>query len=281
MSHQPGDPLRQPLPPHPPIDSTRPHPARRYNYWLGGKDTYAADRQSGDAIAARFPGIVTAARENHRFAARAVRYLAQRHGVDQFLDIGTVLPTDRHPHHIAQQIIPDSRVVYVDNDPLVLVHAGALLSSTPPGRTAYLQADLCQPGAILTSDELTGTLDLSRPVGLLLVAVLHFLVDDKQAYASVRTLLRALAPGSFLVLSHVSYDLLPADTRTAQTDTAYPGKDGFTSRTRTQIGRFFTGLHMLKPGLTPVSHWHHDPHDPPAPADDQAPVYGGVARKPW
>ncbi|MFC7527559.1 SAM-dependent methyltransferase [Actinoplanes sp. GCM10030250] len=280
MIHQPGDPLRPPLPALPLIDSTRPHPARRYNYWLGGKDHYAADRESGDAIAARFPGIVTAARENHAFAGRAVRYLAQRHDVEQFLDIGTGLPTDRHPHHVAQQIIPAARVVYVDNDPLVLVHARALLGSTPPGRTAYLQADLRQPDIILTSDELTGTLDLSRPVGLLLVAVLHFLVDDEDAFTSVRTLLKKLAPGSFLVLSHVSYDLLQADTRTALTDTAYPGKDGFTSRTHTQIGRFFTGLHLLEPGLTPVSHWHRHPDDPPAPADDQVPVYGGVARKP-
>jgi trans-aconitate methyltransferase len=259
------------------LDTTTMHPARRYNYWLGGKDNFAPDRESGDAIAKIFPSIANAARENYYFAGRAVRALAADHGVDQFLDIGTGLPTSDHIHHVAQRITPAARIVYVDNDPLVLVHARALLTSTREGRVTYLHADLRRPHDILHADELTSTLDMSRPVGLLLAAVLHFLPDE-DAYSSVRVLLDALAPGSFLVLSHASYDLLTADTRIALTSKDYPGKAGFTTRTREQIAGFFADLDMLEPGLTVVSRWRPEPTGRQL-EDDEVGVFGGVAVK--
>src|SRR4051812_29557414 len=165
-----------------------PHPARRYNYWLGGKDNFAADRAAADAIEAAFPHIRTAAVENRRFLQRAVRHLVEEAGIRQFLDIGTGLPTADNTHEVAQRIEPSARVVYIDNDPLVLAHARALLTSDPAGATAYLDADLRDADAILAQPELAEVLDLSQPVALLLVAVLHFIADDDQAYETVRKL---------------------------------------------------------------------------------------------
>ena len=181
-------------PSRPVIDTTTAHPARRYDYWLGGKDNFAADRESADAIETIFPSIRTAARENRNFLHRAVRYLVTEAGVRQFLDIGTGLPTADNTHDIAQRLAPDARIVYVDNDPLVLVHARALLTSHPHGATQYIEADLRQPEQILTDADLTGTLDLAKPVALLLVAVLHFVPDTDHPDTIVRTLLDALIP---------------------------------------------------------------------------------------
>ncbi|MEU4621305.1 SAM-dependent methyltransferase [Actinoplanes sp. NPDC023801] len=259
------------------LDPHTPQPARRYNYWLGGKDNFAADRESGDAIAAVYPGVIAAARENHKFAGRAVRYLAARHGIDQFLDVGPGLPTFNHTHDVAQQISPAARIVYADNDPHVLVHARALLTGTNEGRIAYIDADLREPSSILHADGLLHTLDLSRPVGLVLAAVLHFLPDE-YAYSSVRALTEVLAPGSFLVLSHATYDLLPAGVRSALTSRNFPGKTGFTSRTRSQIGEFFADLNLIRPGLTPVNRWRRELSSP-TPSGSVA-ILGGVAVKP-
>ena len=262
-----------------PFDTTTAHPARRYNYWLGGKDNFAADRASGDAIREIFPAIVTAARANRQFLGRAVQYLAAEAGIRQFLDIGTGLPTADNTHEVAQRHDPTSRVVYVDNDPLVMVHARALLRGPPEGRTAYIQGDLADPESILQHEALTETLDLSKPVGLMLVAVLHFLPDDDRAYDAVRTLLNALAPGSYLVLTHATADLLPPQVTDQLTQSSVPGGRDFTGRTHAQVSEFFTDLDLLEPGVQVVSKWRPQP-GVAAPPDHEVSVWGGVAQKP-
>jgi hypothetical protein len=255
------------------IDASVMHPARRYNYWLGGKDNFQADRDSGDAIASAFPGIVTAARENRRFLQRAVRLLAEQHGIRQFLDIGTGLPTANNTHEVAQRYLPDARVLYVDNDPLVLVHARALLTAAPPGVTAYAQADLREPDRILA--EAARTLDLSQPTALMLVAILHFIPDGNQAYAATKSLMHALAPGSFLVLSHATYDPFEPETVAALEKVDI---GAFQPRTRAQVERFFSGLDLIEPGVQIVTDWPERQHEPP-PSKEVA-IYGAVARKP-
>jgi S-adenosyl methyltransferase len=254
------------------------HPARRYNYWLGGKDNFAADRASGDAIEATFPTIRLAALENRRFLQRSVRYLVGE-GVRQFLDIGTGLPTAGNTHETAQDIAPDSRIVYVDNDDLVLAHARAMLTSHPRGQTAYIHADLSQPAAILADDTLNATLDLSQPVAVLLVAVLHFLRDDDVARAAVTSLVDAMASGSYLVISHASSQLLPPETATtfATADDVHGGD--VTLRPKAKIATFFDGLDLVPPGVQIVSDWRHDPCVTPPPPE-QVSIYGAVARKP-
>jgi hypothetical protein len=263
----------------PVIDTTVPHTARVYDYWLGGKDNFAADRKRGDRIAKAFPHIRTAARENRGFQGRTVRYLAML-GYKQFLDIGTGLPTAEPTHAVAQQIYPAARVAYVDNDPLVLVHARALLNSGLAGATSYTQADLREPEKILADDDLNATLDLTKPMVLMLGAILHFITDDEGPYAIVRTLMDRLAPDSVLVASHGSWDLLPPATkaRLAATDVGT-----FTPRSHDQILEFYDGLEFLESGLTVVSRWGRSepgPGDPPIPEDREVSTYGGVARKP-
>jgi hypothetical protein len=263
----------------PVIDPFTAHPARRYNYWLGGKDHFATDRASGDAVEKIFPGIRTAAVENRLFLHRAVRHLTEEHGVRQFLDIGTGLPTADNTHEVAQRYAPDARIVYVDNDPLVLVHARALLTSHPDGVTAYIDADVRYPDTILNDPTLRDTLDLTQPIALLLVAVLHFLTDTDDPHAVVRALMDALAPGSYLMLTHATADLLPPATAHHLAAGDIPGRGDFTTRTRQQIDHFFDGLDLLQPGLQIVSAWHPDPGSPQTAPGDVS-VYGGVARKP-
>ena len=260
------------------IDTSVPHPARRYNYWLGGKDNFAADRESGDAIAAAFPVVVELARANRAFLRRAVRFVAES-GVRQFLDIGTGLPAPDNTHEVAQRVAPESRVVYVDNDPIVLVHARALMEGDPRGRTAYLEADLRDPEAILAHPALRGTLDLTRPVGLLLVAILHFVHDDKQAADVVARLLGALPSGSYLVLSHGTMDLSsPAGVAAYEKMFAAGGTD-VRARTGQAVAGWFDGLEIVEPGIVPVSDWR--PEDRPAdrPVSDDLGIYGVVGRK--
>ena len=256
------------------IDTTVAHPARRYNYWLGGKDNFAADRASGDAIEAQYPDIRTAAVQNRRFLQRAVRFLTAEAGIRQFLDIGTGLPTADNTHEVAQLIAPDSRIVYVDNDPLVMVHARALLTSSPQGRTDYVEADLHDPRSILDDPKLREVLDLKQPLALMLVAVLHFVGDDQQAHAVIRELLAQLAPGSYLVASHATGDFL-VDEDTRQKLSAYD----FVLRDGDQFAGFFAGLDLLEPGITPITSWRPDP-DEVMPPPEQASVYGVVARVP-
>ncbi|WP_326738605.1 SAM-dependent methyltransferase [Streptomyces sp. NBC_01022] len=234
------------------IDTTKAHPARVYDVFLGGKDNYPADREAAAmALAANPRGYLTV-RHNRDFMRRAVA-LAAKDGIRQFLDVGTGLPTQQNVHQIAQSIAPDSRVLYVDNDPVVLVHAQALLTSGPEGRTEYIEADLRDPAKVLEAAR--RTLDLDRPVALVLAAVLHF-IEDEAAYPIVEQLLDALAPGSFLVLSNVSSDLNPEQV--GQVTKAFKER-GFAMvrRSHAQVERFVTdnGLEMLDPGVVPVHRW--------------------------
>jgi hypothetical protein len=263
-----------PAEPDPVLDVSVAHPARRYNYWLGGKDNFQADRESADAIEAIYPYVRTAAVQNRLFLKRVVRYLVEQAGVRQFLDIGTGLPTTDNTHEVAQRINPGARVVYVDNDPLVLVHARALLTSHSAGRTAYVEADLTDPQRILTDTEVATTLTMSEPVAVLLVAVLHFLPDTEAAYSVVKTLIDALPAGSYLVVSHATDDYLPPETAEAFRTNTFD----FTSRNRDQISGFFDGLDVIPPGVTVVSQWRNPDIDPPPP--EQVSVYGCLARKP-
>jgi len=262
------------------IDVSVAHPARRYDYWLGGKDNFAADRASGDAVAALFPTIREAIRENRRFLGRTVRYLVEHAGIDQFLDVGTGIPTANNTHEVAQRTNPAARVVYVDNDPIVLAHARALLTGGRPGSTAYLQADLRGPLAVLDDPALATTLDLSRPVGLMLVSVLHFLQDDDDPHGVVRTLLSALAPGSYLVVSHGTNDLVDPGDRASLERAAADNKAGFRMRTAQEFTGFFDGLELVPPGIVSVADWRADGEPEPRPTPPQVSMYGAVGRVP-
>ncbi|WP_327007703.1 SAM-dependent methyltransferase [Dactylosporangium sp. NBC_01737] len=278
-SHGPAGDWEQDTAP-PAVDVSVAHPARRYDFWLGGKDNFAADRLSAQRIAAAHPNVRTGVLENRAFLGRAVRYLAADAGIRQFLDIGTGLPAANNVHEVAQGIAPHSRVVYVDNDPIVLVHARALLTSTPPGRTAYIDADLRDPASILASPDLHAVLDLRQPVALLLVAVLHFLTDADQPQQVVQTLLSALPPGSFLVLSHATTDFMTEQQRAGLAALSKGDSVPFCARPGEQIDRFTTGLEPVEPGLVSVAHWRADGLPPPRPSDAEVACYGVVARKP-
>jgi SAM-dependent methyltransferase len=262
------------------VDESRVHSARRYNYWLGGKDNYAVDRQSGDLIAAAFPTVRTMARENRGFLRRAVTHLAGEAGIRQFLDIGTGLPTADNTHEVAQRIAPGSRVVYVDNDPMVLVHARALLTSTPQGRTQYVEADLRDPEKILEREELVQTLDLTRPVALMLIAVLHFIRATPDAVRVVHTLLDALPAGSYLVASNATTDFSDPVTKARYESMIAAGQVDAFPRTAAEMAEIFAGLEMLDPGLVAVSDWRAEQEPQPRPYPGEVAVYGAVARKP-
>jgi hypothetical protein len=261
------------------FDTTVAHSARRYNYWLDGKDNFAADRESGDVIAAAFPSIRMAVRENRAFLKRTIEYLAREAGIRQFIDIGTGLPTADNTHEVAQAVAPDSRIVYVDNDPIVLTHARALLTSSATGATAYIDADIRDPGGILTNPELHHTLDLDQPVGLVLLAILHFVDDSEDPHGIVAHLVEAMASGSYLVMSHATYDPMPAAIVTRlKAAIASSGEKGG-PRDRDQFGCFFTGLELVEPGIVAIGDWRPTPGTPvPDPAD--VGVYGAVARIP-
>src|ERR1700678_3182862 len=188
------------------VDTSRPHPARMYDYFLGGKNHFAADRETAEAVLASAPTTRISARENRASLGGAVRYLVAEAGVRQFLDIGAGLPTANNVHEVAQAIAPESRVAYVDNDPIVMAHARALLTSRPGGRTAYIQADLHDPDTILNHPSVRGTLDFGQPIALVLMAILHFFPAEDNPAGIVSTLLAALPPGSYLVASHVTAD---------------------------------------------------------------------------
>ncbi|MET8136831.1 SAM-dependent methyltransferase [Streptomyces sp. NPDC005251] len=263
-----------------PIDTSKPHPARMYDYYLGGKDHYPVDAEAAEQVLGHTPDARTFARANRLFMHRAVRVLARDHGVRQFLDIGTGVPTEPNLHQVAQEQAPDCRVVYADNDPIVLAHARALLHGTPEGRVAYLQADVREPKAILESDETRTTLDFDRPIALSLCALMHFVPDEHGAYRIVRELIDALPSGSFLTLSHGTTDFDPEGMARTQ-DVYVRARIPIQLRSRTQIARFFDGLELLPPGLAVTHRWHPEPDQPLADITDaQAGFYGGVARKP-
>ncbi|HEX5201004.1 SAM-dependent methyltransferase [Paractinoplanes rhizophilus] len=262
------------------LHTDRPHPARVYDYLLGGKDNFAADREAAQQGLRANPDSRIPPRENRLFLRRAVRFLAEQ-GIDQFLDIGTGIPSPPNVHHVAQEINPAARIVYVDNDPIVLVHARALLTSDPRGRTDYIDADLRDVDSILGSPVLRDTLDLNRPVGLLLIAILHFIGDDDDPGAIVERLLAGLPSGSYLALSHLTGDFRPeAWEKIAE---VYR-KQGVTMqvRSRPEVERFFAGLDVVDPGLQVLPAWRPDLGEPtvPPPSDAQVSVYGAVARKP-
>jgi O-methyltransferase involved in polyketide biosynthesis len=259
------------------LDTTVSHSARIWNYWLGGKDNYAVDREAGDKVAAMLPIIVAQARADRAFLGRAIRYLAGEEGIRQFLDIGTGLPTADNTHQVAQRVAPESRIVYVDNDPMVLTHARALLTSTPEGACAYVDGDLRDPDKILA--QAARTLDFSKPVGLMLLGILHHIPDTGQAYSIVRQLVSALAPGSFLVINHSTSAVSGAAMEEAVAHWNQVGTPSMTLRTPEQITRFFDGLDLLPPGVVSCSRWRPDPSptgDEPAEVDE----FCGVARKP-
>jgi SAM-dependent methyltransferase len=263
----------------PKIDTTKPHAARIYDYYLGGKDNFAADRQTGDRAAQSWPAVRTAVRENRAFLGRAVRYLVAEAGVRQFLDIGTGLPSANNVHEVAQGLAPSCRVVYVDNDPIVLAHARALLTSAPQGRTAYIHADLRQPEKILNDPVTQRTLDFTEPIALMLVAILHFIPDVEHPRQILDTLLDALPPGSYLVASHVTPEHDPEGV--GGLERTYQAA-GLATQSRV-VDDFaelvFHGLDMVEPGLALVSEWRPD-HDGPRPLASEVNWYGGVARKP-
>ncbi|WP_206441163.1 SAM-dependent methyltransferase [Streptomyces boncukensis] len=258
----------------PGIDTTVPHSARIWNYLLGGKDNYAVDRAAGDGVCAVFPGMVDITRHSRAFIGRVVRHLAQEDGIRQFLDIGTGLPTVDNTHEIAQRVAPESRVVYVDNDPLVLAHAHALLTSTPQGSTAYIDADVRDPDRILR--QAAGTLDFDRPVGLMLMGILGLVGDDEEPRAIVRRLLDALPPGSWLGLNDGA-DTDPAYVEAIARFNAKSGAVPYTPRSPEAIAGYFEGLELVEPGVVSCSRWRLEnlPFDEP----DEVAVFGGLARK--
>ncbi|GAA5061644.1 SAM-dependent methyltransferase [Nocardia callitridis] len=255
----------------------KPHSARIYDYLMGGKDFYEVDRLAADQIETAIPDVRLVARENRKFMNRAVRYLAEN-GVRQFLDIGTGIPTEPNLHQVVQTVAPESRVVYVDNDPIVLAHARALLSGTPEGRTQYVHADLTAPNTIVESSELRETLDLSQPVALSLIAIAHF-VPGAQIYDIVRTLLAALAPGSYLVMTHLTADF-DAET-VAKTVASYQANEiPIEARSEEQVARFLENLELVEPGLIQFHKWRNDGIETPKSYDTRIPGWGLVARKP-
>ncbi|MFG1804892.1 SAM-dependent methyltransferase [Streptomyces sp. NPDC049040] len=262
----------------PAIDTSTAHSARVYDYVLGGKDNYQVDREAAEQMLSGWPQLRTSMHENRKFMHRAARYAAEQ-GLDQFLDIGTGIPTSPNLHEIVQAVTPAARVVYVDKDPIVFAHAAARLTGTPEGRIAYLLADMADPDAILGSPEVTGTLDLDRPVGLSIIAVLQFVLDEKAAYELVRGYLARLAAGSMLTITTVTSDTAPAPagTVTAEyTKCGLPVRDSHLS----DVEPFFEGLELVDPGVTLIHRWRPEPGTEGAVQDSEVAMYAGVARKP-
>jgi S-adenosyl methyltransferase len=265
------------------IDTSVAHPARVYDYLLGGTDNFAVDREAAQLHAATNPGGIDAVRTdiraNRGFLVRAVRHLAGEAGIRQFLDIGTGVPNADNVHAVAQQTAPDSRIVYVDNDPIVLAHAHSLLRSTSEGAAAYIDGDLCHPDDII--EQARATLDFSQPIAVMLVAILHFELKDCDPYEVVARLMGAVPSGSYLVISHLTQDIQPeVMAKLAEVVESNPSMDyRFVMRTRAELARFFDGLELVEPGVAPMAEWL-----PPDTAPDlrewSAMYYCGVGRKP-
>ncbi|MEU3611930.1 SAM-dependent methyltransferase [Streptomyces sp. NPDC006872] len=259
------------------IDTTQPHTARIWNYWLGGKDNYEVDRTAGDRIRELHPGIGEYARADRLFLGRAVEHLVTEVGIRQFLDVGTGLPTADNTHEVAQRLDPQARIVYVDNDPLVLAHARALLTSTPEGRTDYLDEDLRNVDAIL--EHAAKTLDFDEPIALILLGVVIFIGADEDPYGLVRRLVDRLPAGSHLVLSHTITSPAMPDVDEAVAFWNEHGTPKLTQRTPEDLAGFFDGLELLEPGVVSCSRWRpQDTGDGAEPAE--VAMFGGVARRP-
>jgi S-adenosyl methyltransferase len=267
-------PLDEAEPIAPKVDVTVAHISRVYDYWLGGKDNFAADRIAAERVIAAYPDIVRSARGNRAFLGRAVRYLVREAGVRQFLDIGTGLPAADNTHEVAQSEAPECRVVYVDNDPVVLSHAKALLASGPDGVTAYVDADLRDPETILAAA--ADVLDFSRPVAVMLVAILQHIGDQDDPYGIVARLVAAVPPGSYLALSHPARDIHATAMAEIADRMNKLVAEKVTFRTQAEVLRFFDGLELVEPGVVPVPRWR-----PAAYLDAASPtvMWGGVGRK--
>lgn len=265
----------------PRLDLSAPQAARRYNALLGGKDNFETDRTAADDLVKAFPDARTAAVENRKFLQRVVQYLAVDCGIRQFLDIGVGLPVTPNVHEIAQAADPTSRVAYVDNDPVVAVHARALLTSTPQGKTQFVLGDLRQPDLIVHDANLRRTLNLDQPIAVLIVAVLHFITDTEHPYDLLRQILEAMPTGSYLAISHGTYDLIPTDLLPAVKAAAEdPTQGPLHARTRDQVTAFTDGLNLIEPGVVPVVDWHPDREPKPNATPAQSACYGFLARKP-
>ena len=257
------------------FDARVAHPARVYDYWLGGKDNFEADRIAGEATIAAYPAIRASARANRAFLARSVRFLAAEAGIRQFLDIGTGLPTANNTHEVAQSVAAQSRIVYVDNDPLVLSHARALLSSSPEGATDYLDADLRDTDRIL--ELAAGTLDFSQPVAIMLLAIVHYIPDTAEARRIVARLIDAIPSGSYLVISHAASDIdSEAMAEMIRRMNEHLAEGNHVGRTRDEVEEFFKGVDLIQPGVVKVTQWR-----PATPWEAEGPtsLWGGVGRK--
>jgi hypothetical protein len=262
----------------PEIDTTKAHPARVYDYLLGGKDNYPPDREAAQQLIDISPVVPFVMRQNRLFLHRLTRYLAAEEGIGQFLDIGTGIPTSPNVHEIAQQANPAARVVYVDNDPIVLAHARARLTSSPEGKVVYIHADMNSAKTIMTAPDLTDTLDLSRPVALLIISTLHFILDPSVAQDLVDRYVDRLAPGSFLALSVLTSDVPSAAQREESLAKLSARGIHVLERTHAEATALFDGLELVEPGVVKVNEWRPD-----AKADlntHDVALYGGVARKP-
>lgn len=268
----------RPDPDRTPVDlrTDVPHSARIYDYILGGKDNFPPDRLAAEKSLEAWPGMRTSMRQNRLFMRRAAQYLAAEAGIRQFLDVGTGIPTEPNLHEIVQAVAPTSRVVCVDNDPIVLAHARALLTSTPEGRTAYIDADLRDPESILTAPEFVTTLDVTQPVALSIIAILQF-IPDEAAYGIVQRLMAPLPSGSYLALSTATADAGPGVLLAAE---IYRAQGIFvTIRTKAEVERFFEGLELIEPGIQLTHHWRPD-ETTVGIADTDSAMYGAIARKP-
>jgi S-adenosyl methyltransferase len=256
------------------IDTSVAHIARVYDYWLGGKDNFAPDREAGDEAIAAYPQLVSSVRANRAFLARSVRYLAGEAGIRQFLDIGTGIPTANNTHEVAQGIAPESRIVYADNDPMVLAHARALLRSAPEGRTAYLDADVRDPDTILRSA--ADVLDFSQPVAVMLVAILHFVSEDEDPAGIISRLMAEMPPGSSLTITHVPSDMHATAMKAMGDRLNRLLAQRSTYRSREQVTKLFEGLELAEPGVVPIQEWRPAT---PEEAGAAAAMWGGVAFK--
>jgi hypothetical protein len=259
----------------PAFDTSVAHVARVYNYWLGGKDNFAADRAAAEQAMAAFPDIVHSARANRAFLRRAVSFLAGTAGIRQFLDIGTGIPSANNTHEVAQSVAADCRIVYVDNDPVVLAHARALLTSTPEGKTDYIDADLRNADQILA--KAAETLDFSQPVAIMLMAILQHLSEDHDPYAVVGQLVAAVPSGSYLALSHPARDIHAAEMAEMAKRLNQTMAEKVTFRSQSEVAPFFAGLELLEPGMTNVPAWRPESTEE---ASSPAALWAGVARKP-
>jgi len=267
---------REPAAEGPSLDASRPHMARVYDFWLGGKDNYAADRAVAEQVAAAYPDVRAAVRAQRAFLARAVRFLVTEAGIRQFLDIGTGLPSANNTHQVAQGAAPQSRVVYVDNDPIVLAHARALLTSSPEGATAYIDADLRDTGTILK--RAADLLDFGQPVAVMLLGILQGIPDREDPGAIVARLMDAVRPASYLAISQIASDVATDEVAEGVQRYNEQAVVPVAARTHAEVTQFFAGLELVEPGVVQVHRWRPAPADPGT--DGDLAIYAGVGRKP-